>query len=91
MAETVTLESNLWETVLREVGTSKAVAQKRVLVLGDSGSGKTGVVRQLLQASQASQAQGSTGRSGAMEGASEHDVALSYAYMDVRDEDGEET
>ncbi|KAJ2162975.1 hypothetical protein GGF46_000161 [Coemansia sp. RSA 552] len=42
---------NLWETVLRSVGSSKAVAKKNVLVLGDDGSGKTGVVTQLLQAS----------------------------------------
>ncbi|KAJ2503125.1 hypothetical protein GGH96_000568 [Coemansia sp. RSA 1972] len=86
MAEAGTSETNLWETVLRKVGTSKAVAQKKVLVLGDAGSGKTSVVRQLLQASQ----QASDVRSGAAETVSEHDLALSYSYMDVRDEDGEE-
>ncbi|KAJ2107242.1 hypothetical protein GGF48_006030, partial [Coemansia sp. RSA 921] len=86
MTEAGTSETNLWETVLRKVGTSKAVAQKKLLVLGDAGSGKTSVVRQLLQASQ----QASDVRSGAVETVSEHDLALSYSYMDVRDEDGEE-
>ncbi|KAI9471298.1 hypothetical protein LPJ78_005592 [Coemansia sp. RSA 989] len=76
-------ESNLWETVLREVGTTKAVAQKRILVLGDAGSGKTAVVKQLQQAAQGSETD--------IDEVSEHDMGLTYRYMDVDDEDGEET
>ncbi|KAJ2761369.1 hypothetical protein H4S06_001240, partial [Coemansia sp. BCRC 34490] len=43
---------NLWETVLKEASSSKAVGAKNVLILGDSNSGKTGVVTHLFQASQ---------------------------------------
>ncbi|KAI8322097.1 DLIC-domain-containing protein [Martensiomyces pterosporus] len=100
---------NLWESVLKEVGSSKAVATKNVLVLGDSNSGKTGVVSQLFQASlhpqlgngqdAAASASVSTGIGGLNEPSTEidalvtlskHDLALSYSYMDVRDEDNEE-
>ncbi|KAJ2849945.1 hypothetical protein IWW36_002254 [Coemansia brasiliensis] len=76
-------ESNLWETVLREVGTSKAVAQKRILVLGDAGSGKTAVVKQLQQAAQGGETD--------IDEVSEHDMGLTYTFMDVDDEEGEET
>ncbi|KAJ2558490.1 hypothetical protein EV175_000760 [Coemansia sp. RSA 1933] len=101
--------TNLWETVLKEVSSSKAVATKNVLILGDSNSGKTGVVTQLLQASLRPQfgngqdsppASMSTGLGGLNElvsdvdssaiSLSKHDLALSYSYMDVRDEDNEE-
>ncbi|KAJ2723221.1 hypothetical protein GGI07_002790 [Coemansia sp. Benny D115] len=43
--------ANLWEAVLKEVGSSKAAAVKKIIVLGDSNSGKSGVVTQLFQAS----------------------------------------
>ncbi|KAJ1835073.1 hypothetical protein LPJ63_001431 [Coemansia sp. RSA 2711] len=76
-------QGNLWETVLREVSTSKAVAQKRLLVLGDAGSGKSSVVRQLLRAARGERA----GGDGELD---DLDVALSYAFMDVGDEDGED-
>ncbi|KAJ1989029.1 hypothetical protein EDC05_004950 [Coemansia umbellata] len=103
-------KTNLWETVLREVGSSKNVATKNVLVLGDSNSGKTGVVTQLFQASlrpqfgngqDTAQTSMSTGLGGLSEPTAEtessivslskHDLSLSYSYMDVRDEDNEET
>ncbi|KAJ1665871.1 hypothetical protein IW140_002952 [Coemansia sp. RSA 1813] len=99
-------KANLWETVLKEVSSSKAVASKNVLILGDSNSGKTGVVTQLLQASLRPQFGNSqdfpstAGLSGLNEPVSDvdssaislskHDLALSYSYMDVRDEDNEE-
>ncbi|KAJ2251977.1 hypothetical protein GGI13_003545 [Coemansia sp. RSA 455] len=103
---------NLWETALKEAGQSKTVATKHVLVLGDSNSGKTGVVSQLFNASFHPQVgnglnaavQQSTGLSGggltvessvaevdSVVTLSKHDLALSYSYMDVRDEDNEET
>ncbi|KAJ1795581.1 hypothetical protein LPJ59_004263 [Coemansia sp. RSA 2399] len=101
--------ANLWETVLKEVSSSKTVATKNVLILGDSNSGKTGVVTQLLQASlrpqfgngqdspPASMSAGLTGPNelvGDVDSSaislSKHDLALSYSYMDVRDEENEE-
>ncbi|KAJ1957097.1 hypothetical protein EC988_001006, partial [Linderina pennispora] len=97
---------NLWESALQQVGSSKAVAAKTVLVLGDSNCGKTNVVSQLFQASlhpQTGNGQDSTTVStaiGTNDPLSEietlvtlnkHDLALSYSYMDVRDEDNEET
>ncbi|KAJ1722061.1 hypothetical protein LPJ61_005970, partial [Coemansia biformis] len=42
---------SLWEAVLREVGSSRAAATRNVLVLGDTGSGKSSAVAQLLHAS----------------------------------------
>ncbi|KAJ1817515.1 hypothetical protein LPJ60_004797 [Coemansia sp. RSA 2675] len=109
-------KANLWETALKEAGQSKTVATKHVLVLGDSNSGKTGVVSQLFNASfrpqvgnglnTAPQPSASTGLGGSGGGLavesftaevdsvvtlSKHDLALSYSYMDVRDEDNEET
>ncbi|KAJ2898130.1 hypothetical protein GGI21_000762 [Coemansia aciculifera] len=109
-------KTNLWETALKEAGQSKTVATKHVLVLGDSNSGKTGVVAQLFNASfhpqvgnglnttqQSSTSMGFGSSSGhaAVESSatevdsvvalSKHDLALSYSYMDVRDEDNEET
>ncbi|KAJ2617145.1 hypothetical protein H4S08_000469 [Coemansia sp. RSA 1365] len=99
---------NLWETVLREVGSTKAIATKKVLILGDSNSGKTGVVTQLFQASLTPQigngqdggAQSMTTGMGRLNepfaevesaALSKHELALTYSYMDVRDEDNEET
>ncbi|KAJ2841151.1 hypothetical protein GGI22_008024, partial [Coemansia erecta] len=101
--------ANLWETVLKEVSSSKAVATKSVLILGDSNSGKTGVVTQLFQASlrpqfgngqdspPASMSAGLTGPNelvGDVDSSaislSKHDLALSYSYMDVHDEENEE-
>ncbi|KAJ1962290.1 hypothetical protein GGI12_002734 [Dipsacomyces acuminosporus] len=105
-------KANLWESVLKEVGSSKTVVTKNVLVLGDSNSGKTGVVSQLFQASlrpQIGNGQDATATStsistgigtglnepsaeiDSMVTLSKHDLALSYSYMDVRDEDNEET
>ncbi|KAJ2779678.1 hypothetical protein GGI15_003794 [Coemansia interrupta] len=109
--------TNLWETVLKQVGSSKSALAKNVLVLGDSNSGKSKVVAQLFQASlrpqvgngldTASSATAAVGTN-ALGGSglasdvnmteidsvitlSKHDLALSYSYMDVRDEDNEET
>ncbi|PIA14252.1 DLIC-domain-containing protein, partial [Coemansia reversa NRRL 1564] len=99
---------NLWETVLREVGSTKAIATKKVVILGDSNSGKTGVVTQLFQASLTPQigngqdggAQSMTTGMGRLNepfaevesaALSKHELALTYSYMDVRDEDNEET
>ncbi|KAJ1939869.1 hypothetical protein FBU59_003981, partial [Linderina macrospora] len=97
---------SLWESALQQVGSSKAVATKTVLVLGDSNCGKTNVVSQLFQASlhpQTGNGQGSNTVSTAIGTSdplseietlvtlSKHDLALSYSYMDVRDEDNEET
>ncbi|KAJ2830306.1 hypothetical protein FBU31_002514 [Coemansia sp. 'formosensis'] len=107
-------KANLWETALKEAGQSKTVATKNVLVLGDSNSGKTGVVSQLFNASfrpqvgnglnATPQQSTSTGLNGggltvepstaevdSVVTLSKHDLALSYSYMDVRDEDNEET
>ncbi|KAJ2776131.1 hypothetical protein H4R18_005829 [Coemansia javaensis] len=89
---------SLWEAVLREVGSARAVASKRVVVLGDSGSGKSSVVAQLLAAAARPQAGNGAGALGEPFGEAEpaaalarHDLALSYAYIDVHDEDNEET
>ncbi|KAJ2081449.1 hypothetical protein H4R24_002330 [Coemansia sp. RSA 988] len=99
---------NLWETVLREVGSTKAIATKKVLILGDANSGKTGVVTQLFQASLSPQiGNGQDGGAQSMStgmghlnepfsevesaALSKHELALTYSYMDVRDEDNEET
>ncbi|KAI7827258.1 dynein light intermediate chain-domain-containing protein [Kickxella alabastrina] len=101
-------QTNLWETVLKEVGSSKTAATRKVLVLGDSNSGKTGVVTQLFQASLRPQFGNGleTANTGTLNSGlgdqgfseidsvvtlSKHDLALSYSYMDVRDEDNEET
>ncbi|KAJ2003008.1 hypothetical protein H4R26_003312, partial [Coemansia thaxteri] len=101
-------KANLWETALKEVGSSKAVATKHVLVLGDPNSGKTAVVAQLFSASfnpqvgnglnaAATMTHSAGLRSHAAAEAdsvvtlSKHDMALTYSYMDVRDEDNEET
>ncbi|KAJ2663868.1 hypothetical protein IWW48_001134 [Coemansia sp. RSA 1200] len=104
---------NLWETVLKEASSSKAVGTKNVLILGDSNSGKTGVMTHLFQASLRPQfgngqdslppttASMSMGLSGGLNepvpdidstavSLSQHDLALSYSYMDVRDEENEE-
>ncbi|KAJ2611932.1 hypothetical protein GGH99_004133 [Coemansia sp. RSA 1285] len=107
---------NLWETVLKEASSSKAVGTKNVLILGDSNSGKTGVVTHLFQASLRPQfgngqdslppptptaTSMSMGLSGGLNepvadidsiaiSLSQHDLALSYSYMDVRDEENEE-
>ncbi|KAJ2855114.1 hypothetical protein FB639_006271, partial [Coemansia asiatica] len=108
--------TNLWETVLKQVGSSKTAAARKVLVLGDSSSGKSNVVAQLFQASLRPQVGNgldtatttatvnatANGLSGGLAAdatmaeidsavtLSKHDLALSYSYMDVRDEDNEE-
>ncbi|KAJ2706553.1 hypothetical protein H4R19_005000, partial [Coemansia spiralis] len=102
--------ASLWETVLREVGSSRAVAKRTMLVLGDAGSGKSSVVAQLRQASlrpqvgngQDAAAQSISAGIGSLNepfgetelaapAVSGHDLALSYSYIDARDEDNEET
>ncbi|KAJ2704046.1 hypothetical protein FB645_003579 [Coemansia sp. IMI 203386] len=104
--------TNLWETVLKQVGSSKTAAARKVLVLGDSNSGKSKVVAQLFQASLRPQigngldtatstattaaatsvttADTSMAEIDSVVTLSKHDLALSYSYMDVRDEDNEE-
>ena len=93
-------EKSIWSTILRGVSTSKLVPTKSLLLLGDSLAGKTTLIRHLsrdhrvilgLTKHIGSSNAGSPETDDTPHDVPKNELALSYSYADVKDEDGEDT
>lgn len=92
----------IWSSILKEASSSKMVLQKNVLILGDPNSGKTNLIQHLRRDHREMLNQNPAGASGATvtsaatntlstqdEKIESNELALSYAYADIKDEDNE--
>ncbi|KAI9190378.1 hypothetical protein H9P43_001812 [Blastocladiella emersonii ATCC 22665] len=75
-------EDGIWSGILRATSASKSLPCKKVLVLGDAQSGKSTLIQRFGALGYAGDAQDRTGPS--------TDLALSYSYADLKDEENED-
>ncbi|KAL1918526.1 uncharacterized protein VTP21DRAFT_3186 [Calcarisporiella thermophila] len=87
----------IWSTILKSVVASKIVPTKNVLVLGDTHSGKSTLIRHLkLEEPDSSSHDVGTGTEedkngpNATDGDKKNEMALSYTFSDVKDEENED-
>ncbi|RKP13471.1 dynein light intermediate chain-domain-containing protein, partial [Piptocephalis cylindrospora] len=97
------VEESIWTGILQSLGSSKAVLPRRLLVLGDPNSGKSVLVQNLkrdhrpfLQPPATTSNNNNTGSTSTSDHAStasqglgveQSELALSYTYTDIRDEE----
>ncbi|KAK9762666.1 hypothetical protein K7432_011382 [Basidiobolus ranarum] len=88
----------IWSTILQNVASNKIVQTKNVIILGDSSSGKTSLINHLRRTpdeSHTSQSNSIAVGTDTMDDQNELDLknelALSYSFVDVRDDENEET
>ncbi|ORX97884.1 dynein light intermediate chain [Basidiobolus meristosporus CBS 931.73] len=86
----------IWSTILQTVASNKIVQSKNVLILGDSNSGKTSLADHLRRVPEETGAGPTNGVSVGTDTSDlkhnlKNELALSYSFVDVKDEENEET
>ncbi|KAJ3171718.1 hypothetical protein HDU88_007798 [Geranomyces variabilis] len=74
--------AGIWDSILKSVASSKAVPTKNVLVIGAEQAGKTTLINAIRKQRDAEQTAGARGFT-------EPELALTYSYMDISDEENE--
>lgn len=85
---------SIWSSILKGAASSKMVIQKNVLILGDPNSGKSTLVQSLLRNHNEVLANTQQTNTASMpisqeEKANSYELALSYTFVDIKDEDNE--
>ncbi|TPX56278.1 hypothetical protein PhCBS80983_g04674 [Powellomyces hirtus] len=73
----------IWDSILKSVASSKAIQTKNVLVVGDAQAGKSTIINAIRQ-------QKVGDKPSEQDAINETELALSYSYMDVSDEENED-
>ncbi|ORX87357.1 dynein light intermediate chain [Basidiobolus meristosporus CBS 931.73] len=88
----------IWSTILQNVASNKIVQTKNIIILGDSNSGKTSLVNHLRRAPDDSLGGQTNGIAVGTDTSEDqrdidqkNELALSYSFVDVRDDENEET
>ncbi|KAK9680467.1 hypothetical protein K7432_015925, partial [Basidiobolus ranarum] len=88
----------IWSTILQNVASNKIVQSKNIIILGDSNSGKTSLVDHLRRAPDEITSGQTNGVSIGTDTAEDqgelnkrNELALSYSFVDVKDDENEET
>ncbi|CAG8571924.1 3151_t:CDS:10 [Diversispora eburnea] len=93
-------QENIWSSILKGVASSKIVPTKSLLILGDRESGKSTLIRHLKgeEDEDVYEANGSVSKSVGTDTddlvnqkLSHNDLALSYTFVEVKDDDAEDT